>query len=693
MMLKKFFKSDKISEEDELDDFAEPSNKKKPSHKQHANDHDGGGAQIVVEEGDSPNSQRKISKAQAAAAQSINKKYDSSNDADMNSGDEDDGSESEDIEPVDVLLQFIPYYGQGDPANDSIVRSTLTNLSVEDIDSKDEYGNTLLLLACQYRCEDLVRIMLNKGADPNAVNSSGACCLHFACYRESASMPVAKVLLKCGANPDIAESTYGCTPLHYCAGTGDISFVKLLLSYGAQINALDSYNYTCVDYAREAGMTDVADFLQSKLNSLSKQLSFKSSSPMDSPYSAAASSKMMSLDDLSSWEPHTDPDSGGKYYINSRTGECLWESELKRRLASSVPASPSSFAANVNEAPKTALSAAQNARSQEEELRKQSFQSKLVVFFTTHDPSRLVEVEVLAEEYKAREAELFKLLATQYSFNGHAETKEGKKATSPSPDSETASPPIISVQGKVTDINLVDPVLLSEIAQEEQKKFEVQLQEEASQLRRQFESQLREEKNTFIQTISEKEGLVAKLKSDIDALEKAKSSKEEEIKSLGVRISHLQESGGESLSKLEGELEAAQVLCQELRGSIALLQEELQREKEKTRTLETTISKITEGNEEMIAREQAAADERAQKTREREEQHKLEVQTVEERAKNSELKLKTEINKRKAEYALKETELLSKMEQLRKDKESEIDALERYVWYAAAASCEDMYSL
>jgi len=629
-----------------------------------------------VEEGDSPNSQRKITKSQAAAAQSINKKHDISNDdADMNSGDEFDGSESDDIEPVDVLLQFIPYYGQGDPANDSIVRSTLTNLSVEDIDSKDEYGNTLLLLACQYRCEDLVRIMLNKGADPNAVNSSGACCLHFACYRESASMPVAKVLLKCGANPDIAETTYGCTPLHYCAGTGDISFVKLLLSYGAQINALDSYNYTCVDYAREAGMTDVADFLQSKLNSLSKQMSFKSLSSMDSPYSSASQKMSQSLDDLSSWEPHMDPDSGGKYYINSRTGECLWESELKRRLAS-VPSSPS-FTANVNEAPKTTALSAQNVRSQEEELRKQqSFQSKLVVFFTTHDPSRLVEVEVLAEEYKGREAELFKLLAAQYIFNGHAETKENKK-TGAQLDSEAASPVIASVQSKVTDINLVDAGLLSEIALEEQKKFELQLQEEASQLRKQFESQMREEKNTFIQTISEKDGLVARLKSDIDALEKAKSSKEEEIKSLGVRISHLQEAGGESLSKLEGELEAAQALCQELRGSIALLQEELQSEKEKTRTLETTISKITEGNEEMIAREQAAADERAQKTREREEQHKLEVQSVEERAKNSELKLKTEINKRKAEYAQKETELLSKMEQLRKDKESEIDALER----------------
>lgn len=33
-----------------------------------------------------------------------------------------DVSESEeDIEPVEVLLQFIPYYGQGDPSNDRYV--------------------------------------------------------------------------------------------------------------------------------------------------------------------------------------------------------------------------------------------------------------------------------------------------------------------------------------------------------------------------------------------------------------------------------------------------------------------------------------------------------------------------------------------------------------------------------------------
>jgi hypothetical protein len=80
-------------------------------------------------------SPKTISKGKAAAAQSIKPT------------EEDDEEEEDDVEPVAVLLQFIPYYGQGDPSNDSIVRSTLSGLSVEDIDSQDEYGNTLLLLA------------------------------------------------------------------------------------------------------------------------------------------------------------------------------------------------------------------------------------------------------------------------------------------------------------------------------------------------------------------------------------------------------------------------------------------------------------------------------------------------------------------------------------------------------------------
>ena len=40
---------------------------------------------------------------------------------------------------------------------------------------------------------------------------------------------------------------------------------RRLLSHGAMINTVDYYSYTCVDYAREASMQDLAAYLQARL--------------------------------------------------------------------------------------------------------------------------------------------------------------------------------------------------------------------------------------------------------------------------------------------------------------------------------------------------------------------------------------------------------------------------------------------
>lgn len=255
---------------------------------------------------------------------------------------------------IEILFQFIPFYGQGDASNDSIVRSTLSDLPVEDIDRRDQYGNTLLLAACQYRCEALVRIMLNKGADPNSLNSAGASCLHFACYKESMSKSIAKALLQNGANPEVCETTYGCTPLHYCAGTGDVEFCKLLVSYGASVGTCDYYNYTSVDYAREAGMTEVANFLQKKmLMSSSMGAASFSAARSGTGNAGGAPFKVNSMISVSATSPATpfngaafddewtesiDPTTGGKYFVNLTSGECLWESDfLRKREAAHAP--------------------------------------------------------------------------------------------------------------------------------------------------------------------------------------------------------------------------------------------------------------------------------------------------------------------------------------------------------------------
>ena len=437
---------------------------------------------------------------------------------------EDSESDSEDLEPVDVLLQFIPYYGQGDPANDSIVRSTLSGLSIEDIDSKDEYGNTLLLLACQYRCEDLVRIMLNKGADPNAVNNSGACCLHFACYRESSSYAVAKTLLKNGANPDVAETTFGCTPLHYCAGTGDIDFCKLLLSYGAQITAKDFYNYTCVDYASEAGMNDVANFLQTKLDQAAKLQARSSFSLNNGATASMGSSKNNGIDDqdISNWESHVDPDTGGKYYIHMRTGECLWEAELKARIQQQYQQQPSSSSKSPgrpSEKSPARPGSSSGSKINEAKLISEATQARLVIFFTQHDPARLGDIEALAEQYKGREHELLSELCRKYNVQMDGELKAFQQKLNELRPMKQASEP-------VSDPSMIDPLLLQDLAHEERKKFDAKLEEELALMKKKYDAMMDEEKANFRSAMSEKEGTIAKLQGEIDALARSKGSTE-----------------------------------------------------------------------------------------------------------------------------------------------------------------------
>lgn len=114
-----------------------------------------------------------------------------------------------------LLREFIPYFETGDEAGDSMVRSILSTADAQELAADrvgDEFGNTLLILACQYRCTGLVPLILAKGdgvVDVNAVNSAGACALHFACYKYSLCSETVVLLLARGASPEVVEKTYG----------------------------------------------------------------------------------------------------------------------------------------------------------------------------------------------------------------------------------------------------------------------------------------------------------------------------------------------------------------------------------------------------------------------------------------------------------------------------------------------------
>ena len=126
---------------------------------------------------------------------------------------------------IKTVQEIIPYFGK-DSQMDDVVIDTLDKLPVETLDTKDANGNTLLMLSCQANAYNLVSILLQRGSDPNATNNFGETCLHFTAYTDSYSPETANLLVRHGANAQMIEQRFGCSPLHYAASLGSVELCR-----------------------------------------------------------------------------------------------------------------------------------------------------------------------------------------------------------------------------------------------------------------------------------------------------------------------------------------------------------------------------------------------------------------------------------------------------------------------------------
>ncbi|MFC1842303.1 ankyrin repeat domain-containing protein, partial [Candidatus Dependentiae bacterium] len=115
-------------------------------------------------------------------------------------------------------------------------------LQYKDIDvNKLSYGeNELkrvspLSLACYRGNIEVVKLLLQKGADVNKADKDGQTPLHEACSCFCGKLDIVKVLLQNGADVNKANKN-GLTPLYWACCRGKLDIVKCLLQNGAQIN-------------------------------------------------------------------------------------------------------------------------------------------------------------------------------------------------------------------------------------------------------------------------------------------------------------------------------------------------------------------------------------------------------------------------------------------------------------------------
>jgi len=117
-----------------------------------------------------------------------------------------------------------------------------------NINEKDSSGITVLHWAVRRWYFDLAILALQKGADPNIGDIEGNNALHSASHLGDSFARMIALLLQHGANVN-SRNIRDYTPLHLAAESGYIKGVQLLVSKGADVNAITRYGSSVLSYA------------------------------------------------------------------------------------------------------------------------------------------------------------------------------------------------------------------------------------------------------------------------------------------------------------------------------------------------------------------------------------------------------------------------------------------------------------
>jgi ankyrin repeat protein len=140
------------------------------------------------------------------------------------------------------------------------VAKSLVKVS-NDINSKDEeYERTSLMYAVIDEENEVVKLLLENGANVNIQDDNGYTALHFASKENL--LDVAKLLLEHGANTN-TQDVHGNTPLFWAVfkSKGEGKMIKLLLRYGADKHLENKHGVSPLKLTNTITNYDVLKFL------------------------------------------------------------------------------------------------------------------------------------------------------------------------------------------------------------------------------------------------------------------------------------------------------------------------------------------------------------------------------------------------------------------------------------------------
>ncbi len=139
-----------------------------------------------------------------------------------------------------------------------------------DLKGEDVGGNTALIYAARGKKEapGVVKLLIEKGADPNKQNKSGTTPLMAAAIKGYTKI-AEKLIEAKNINLDI-QSKFKNTALMWAANHGKSEIVEMLIKAGADLNIKNSAGNTALSLAEKSGHTEIASMLKEAIKEQNK---------------------------------------------------------------------------------------------------------------------------------------------------------------------------------------------------------------------------------------------------------------------------------------------------------------------------------------------------------------------------------------------------------------------------------------
>ena len=162
----------------------------------------------------------------------------------------------QDVNSQSFIDEGTPLYLASQAGHVDLVRLLIEHGA--DAGAQTKSGTTPLLRASFQGDVVMARLLIEHDANVAAKNEYGATLLYWA--SEQGDVDMARLLIEHGA--DVAtKNEYGATLLHEASERGDVNMARLLIEHGADVAAQNEYGATLLHEASERGDVDMARLL------------------------------------------------------------------------------------------------------------------------------------------------------------------------------------------------------------------------------------------------------------------------------------------------------------------------------------------------------------------------------------------------------------------------------------------------